>query len=370
MRAPLKIRPATAADNEALCALFAETTMDAELVLSVHREPDFFALYRMQSREWECWVAEVEGRIEAMATILVREGYLHGERRRIGYLGDLRISPRGEGRHLLNRVMGPILRAASGRFGCDVYLTAIIASNQKALRALTVENRRSAGRPRYTPLRDFRIRSLHLTWPRLRKRTPYSVRPATAADLPALERFLDDDARRRPFGYAFGAGELERRMAEWPGLEARSFYLAEDAGGLAGCFALWDAAPVKRMVAVEYRGGMRRVKRGYDLAARIFRFPALPDPGAAFRYLYVTHQAIPSGDPRVLRALLDAAYADLRGSGYQFLSLFAPEGDPLEPAFRGFQTTDLHARLMMVTPPGVPAPVVGDERPGFEMALV
>jgi hypothetical protein len=366
----VNVRPATAADNEALCALFAETTMDAELVLSVHRGPDFFALYRMQGGEWECWVAEADGRIEAMAAILVREGYLNGERRRIGYLGDLRISPRAEGRHLLNRVMGPILRAACQRFGCDVYLTAIIESNHKALRALTVENRRSATRPRYTPLRGFRIRSLHLTWPRLRKRTPYSVRRATAADLPTIERFLDDDARRRPFGYAFGAGELQRRMRAWPGLEPGSFYLAERKGELAGCFALWDAAPVKRMVAMEYRGGMRRVKRGYDLAAGIFRFPALPDAGGTFRYLYVTHQAIPSGDPRVLRALLDAAYADLRGSGYQFLSLFAPEGDPLEPAFRGFQTTDLHARLMMVTPPGVPAPVVGDARPGFEMALV
>ena len=42
---------------------------------------------------------------------------------------------------------------------------------------------------------------------------------------------------------------------------------------------MWDAAPVKRTVVSAYRGKMRRIKTGYDIAARLLRFPRLPDPG-------------------------------------------------------------------------------------------
>ncbi|HEU0298524.1 MAG TPA: GNAT family N-acetyltransferase [Longimicrobium sp.] len=367
------LRRATPADGAAMCELFARVPMEAELALSIRRDPDFAALLRLQSDDWECWVAEEDGRVEAMASTVFRDGYLGGEIRRVGYLGDLRLSPRVQGRHLLNRLYGPTLAASMEVRGCVASLTAVIASNERALRALTAQNRRQRGMPRYTPLRDFRIRNLHLTIPRLPRRGAFRVRRAVEADIPALAAFLDADARRRPFGQPMPETELRRRLREWPGLRIDSFYLAEDrAGALAGCLAVWDAAPVKRTVVAAYRGGMRRVKTGYDLAARLLRFPRLPDPGQELRYLYATHVAVPSDDPAVLRALLDRVYADHRRGGYVLLSCFAPEGDPLDAAYRGFRFTDLPARLFVVTPPGVepPAECFAPGRPGFEMALV
>ncbi|HEX2207772.1 MAG TPA: GNAT family N-acetyltransferase [Longimicrobium sp.] len=369
----LHLRRATPDDNAAMCALFADVPMETELALSIRRDPDFSALLRLQSEDWECWVAEEEGRVEAMASLVFRDGYVGGEIRRVGYLGDLRLSPRVQGRHLLNRVYGPTLAESAAARGCAASLTAVIASNERALRALTAQNRRQRGMPRYTPLRDFRIRNVHLALPRLPRRSAFRARRAAEADVPAIAAFLDADARRRPFGQPMPEAELRRRLREWPGLRIESFFLAEDRdGALAGCLAVWNAAPVKRTFVAAYRGKMRRVKTGYDLAARVFRFPPLPDPGQELRYLYATHQAVPSGDPEILRALLDRVYADHRRSGYVLLSCFAPEGDPLDAAFRGFQFTDLPARLFVVTPPGVEPPpeCLAPGRPGFEMALV
>ena len=369
----LHLRRATPDDNAAMCALFADVPMETDIALSIRRDPDCSALLRLQSEDWECWVAEEEGRVEAMASLVFRDGYVGGEIRRVGYLGDLRLSPRVQGRHLLNRVYGPTLAESAAARGCVASLTAVIASNERALRALTVQNRRQRGMPRYTPLRDFRIRNVHLALPRLPRRSAFRVRRAAEADVPAIAAFLDADARRRPFGQPMPEAELRRRLREWPGLRTESFYLAEDRdGALAGCLAVWDAARVKRTVVAAYRGKMRRIKTGYDLAARVFRFPPLPDPGQELRYLYATHQAVPSGDPEILRALLDRVYADHRRSGYVLLSCFAPEGDPLDAAFRGFQFTDLPARLFVVTPPGVEPPpeCLAPGRPGFEMALV
>ena len=369
----IRLRRAAPADGPAMCELFARVPMETELALSIRRDPDFSALLRLQGEDWECWVAEEEGRVEAMASLVFRDGYLGGEPRRVGYLGDLRLSPRVQGRHLLNRVYGPTLAASMESRGCVASLTAVIASNERALRALTVDNRRQRGMPRYTPLRHFRIRNVHLTIPRLPRRSAFRVRRATESDVPALAAFLDYDARSRPFGQPMPEAELRRRLGEWPGLSSESFYLAEDRGGaLAGCLAVWDAAPVKRTVVAAYRRGMRRVKRAYDLAARLLRFPRLPHPGEELRYLYATHQAVPSADPAVLRALLERVYADHRRSGHVLISCFAPEGDPMDAAFRGFQFTDLPARLFVVTPPGVEPPpeCFAPGRPGFEMALV
>jgi hypothetical protein len=374
-RALADVRMATPADDAGCRALAASVGMDAELQLALHRRPTMDALYRLHASAWESWVVELEGRVEGMGAVLARDGWLGGERRRIGYLGDLRFSPAVQGRQLLDRFYAPVLKGAAERLGCDLFLTAVIASNDRAMRALTVRTRRSArnGRPLYTPLRDFAIRSLHLLLPAPHRRHHVTVRPATDADIPRLAALLDGDARRRPFGYVLDEGELRRRLREWPGLSVNSFLLAERGdGSLAGGLALWDADPVKRTIVHGYRGAMRRTRLVHDLAARVLRAPRLPAPGGALHYLYATHVAVPDDDPRVLSALLDAAHATARRAGYQFLSVFAPAGDPLAPAWRGRLTTDLPARLYVVTLDGhEPPPACFDgARPGFEMALV
>lgn len=369
------VRRAEPDDNAARCELFARVAMEADLGLSVRRAPDFDALYRLQSREWLSVVVDIDGAIEGTGTIVVRDGYVGGAVRRVGYLGDLRLSPRAQGRLLLDRFFGGLLEDVRDRFGCELFLTAVIASNERALRALSARTSRSSTsrRPVYSPVGDFDIRSLHLLLPRPTGRPPCIVRRATAADVPALARLLDDDGRPRAFGFVVTEQELRRRLHDWPGLSIESFLVAESATGqLLGCLALWDAAPVKRMVVTSYRGAMRRVRLGYNMAATLMRRAKLPQPGEAFRYQYVTHQAIPSGDPRVLRALLGRAYTEARSAGHHFLSACVPDTGSLAPAFNGFPATNLRARLFVVSLPGVDVSQVvpATEWPGFEMALV
>jgi hypothetical protein len=166
--------------------------------------------------------------------------------------------------------------------------------------------------------------------------------------------------------------ELHRRLASWPGLDLESFFVAEDgAGELVGTVALWDAAPVKRMVVRAYHGSMRRLRVAYDLGAALLRRPRLPALGAPFRYAYVTHQALRDDDPAALGALLTKAATEIRKSGYHFMSLCAPKDGAFDAATRGFFTTNLAARLFVVTLPGRHIdPLWFRGRPGFEMALV
>jgi hypothetical protein len=367
------VRRATDSDGPARAALLAQVPMQAELALSVRRGADFDALYRLQSDTWECWVSECDGRLVGMGTVLVRDGYLGGEPARIGYLGDLRVAPSLGGFRLLSRLYGQVLREVADRHACDVFLTAVIESNARAVHSLTGERARRHGIPAYVPLCSFSIRSVHLVAPRRRRPTPFAVETAAEADVGELASFLDADARARPFGYALGEEGLRRRLARWPGLSLDRFYLAREPGGaIAGCVAVWDPRGVKRTVVEEYRGSMRRVRLGHDLLAAVVRGPKLPAPGGELRYAYATHQAVPSGDPAVLRALLEAVHADLRGRGLAFVSWWVPDGDSLSCAFGGFRYTDLRAGLYAVGAPGreLPRACLAPGRPGFEMALV
>ncbi|NUQ19963.1 MAG: hypothetical protein HOQ09_03285 [Gemmatimonadaceae bacterium] len=375
-RSPLVVRPARPEDDAARRELLASVAMDADLSLSIRRRPTVDAMYALHAAAWDSWVvADDAGRIEGMGSVLVREGWLDGRIVKVGYLGDLRLSGRAEGRQLLDRAYGPILEAARARYGCEYWLTAIIASNARARRALTVQTERSArrGRPRYTLLREFDIRLLHLVLPRRRERSLVHVRRATEADIGAIAALLDADARARPFGYPMPERELRRRLGTWPGLGIESFHVAENrAGVLVGVVAPWDAAPVKETVVAEYSGAMKRVRLLHDAAALALGRPRLPAPGEAFRYQYLTHLAVPSGDPVVLRALLASAYEGARRERFHFLSACAPVGDPLDEAYKGYLATNLRAQLHLVTLPDtrIPESLRFGKMPGFEMALV
>jgi len=114
---------------------------------------------------------------------------------------------------------------------------------------------------------------------------------------------------------------------------------------------------------------MKATKVAFNLAARVLRWPALPDPGDDFRYLYLCNLSVEGDDPQILRALLDAIYGGLHGRGYHFFSLPMYENDPLAPAVRGFQVRRLPFELFVVTDPHAPEPHPPAGRPGFEMAL-
>jgi hypothetical protein len=370
--APTLTRLASEADNEALCDLFRQVTMDADLHLCVERDPDFFGLYRIQEADMRCFVCESENTISGVASILAREGYLGGQRARVAYAGDLRLLPRARGTFLSHH-LGPVFNQALSDLGCEVALTAVIESNEAARRALVIRKTRYQNKPIYRLLRRFSILNVQFTLPRRLARSVYDVRQACVDDIPAIAAHLARDHERRPFGFVFDAALLKRRLVSWPGLSIENFYLAFAPGGhLVGVAAPWDAQALKRYRVVAYRGRMRQLRLGVNIAATLFRSERLPAPGGLFRYLYLTHVSILDDNPDVMKALINRIYVDYRKRRYHFLTTNIFENDPLAPAFSGLQTTALAASLYTVTPPGgaLESFDFGSGRPGFEVALV
>ena len=149
------IRPAARSDNAALLELFGSVPMTGNLVLSTRREPDFFALYDIQRGDSECWVYDRGAKLAGLGAFVIRDGWLEGRPTRVGYLGDLRTTFAVSRERGLLRLYGPVLGDVATRHGCEHFLTAVLASNASALRALVRRRPERASQPRYTRLRRF-----------------------------------------------------------------------------------------------------------------------------------------------------------------------------------------------------------------------
>jgi hypothetical protein len=368
------LRLARRTDSSALAKLFASVVLDSDMSLAVERDPDFFALYDMETLRGDqrVWVVEMDGKVEGVGSFLGRDAHLKGTRLRTAYMSDLRASERARKGRVFGAVMEQGFRGAQRELGADIMYTAVFDSNRAAQKALVLRSPRYPTKPYYHPFRKFTITSLQLLTPRALRPSRYRVRMATQRDLDALIGMLAKDHKERPFGYAFDQGLLEQRLAQWPRFGLENFYLAVDArDNILGCTATWDGFDVKRYRVRGYRGPMRWVKRGYNAAASLTGACPLPEPGELLRYLYLTHVCVPSDDPGVMASLLDAIYAASWKRGYSFLMAYVGEQDPLAPAYRGFVTSGLKATLYAVSPHDKPLDVqtLGHGKPGFEIAL-
>ncbi len=368
-----EVREARPDDDAALCELFASISMEADLRLAVERSPSFFALYELQELLGQrVFVGEREGELEGVATLLARRGLLGGEEVPLAYLGDLRLGAGLRGGFFFLRRFGEELRRFYEETGAELGLTAIFDSNEQARRFLTKRSRRFPGKPLYRHWQSFEITNLLFTRRRRPRPGPCEVRRARPEDLPAIGELLARDHAARPFGYPFGEGLLERRLQRWPGLELGDFFCAWRGSELRGVVAPWDAHAVKRFRVLAYQGSMAWIKRAFNLGATLFRYDPLPRVGEVTRYAYLTHQSVLDEDPAVFAQLLDQVYAELHGTGLNFLCSCLLQEDPLRPAYARYSTVPFAASLYLVGLPEGPLEQLElpKGRPGFEMALV
>jgi hypothetical protein len=377
-----RVRFATAEDNDQLVALMGAVPMEGELLVSTQRGPRFFDLYEMQRGAAEVFAFDVEAadgtrQLGGCGAVLLRDGFLSGQAMPVGYLGDLRSAGFTRLSRLFPLAFADVIDGVRERHGCEHFLTGVMATNEAALSALTRPKKRRAGQPRYDLLARFDTVAVHFVWrkplfggaPRLP--SGVRVRTATEDDVDAIADFLAADHRHRPFGWRFDDGELQHRLARWPGFSLDQTYLCHDDGGrLVGATTCWDAAAVKRYRVHGYRGNMLWTKRGLDVGGKLMGFPSLPEPGHDFRYFYLANLSIKDDDPVILKALLQTIYAEQHAAGYHFFAFPLYEGDPLAPAVKGFIARRVPFHLYAVSPASVAAGKASLEgRPGFEMAL-
>lgn len=368
----VSVRVADREDSAALCALLRKVHIRSALDITQERDPDFFRLLDMHLGEHEVLIAEgKDGSPGGLGTLSVRPGWVDGERRSVGYLGDLRIVPGSRAAVVMPKVFEIFLRRARERWGAELFYTVIFDENELARKVLVErrdERRRSL--PIYRPMTPFEMTNVQFTLPR--GRPSRQVTHATERDLDELVEFLARHAKTRVMGDVLDADRLAARFRTWPGFSIESFLLVRDARGrIAGCTAPFDTTSFKRTRVLGYYDHMRWVRRFFDLGAKLLRYTPLPAPGDTFRFAFLSHLEIEGDDPGLLKDLLLQCYRELRPKKLHFLSAMIPRGSPLARAFSGFTVNRTPMTVYSVTLPDSPyeARSFVTQKPGFEMAL-
>ncbi|MCK9692158.1 hypothetical protein [Pseudomonas syringae] len=369
------IRRAGAADNSQLLDFQRRHTMRGSMPLRFDRSPDYFALHRCHADDQRTWIAEgPEGELRGSASLVVRDGYLHGGVEPVAYLGDLRLTP---DRRLSRSWMAEVearLADLSRETGAQHAYCCIIRNNALATQSLL-------GRRRANPLKLAHWRGYSNVSVYGQRglssvpRTSAKVRAVRAAPryLDALRAFLDSESSRQSFGCVFTEAEFERRLSQWPDFGIDSFLLAvDDRDNLLGCVAPWDAGKIKRIVVEQMPLTQQLLRLGYNALAPLAGRPGIAAPGQALRDIYLTHLQVRQRDPEVFCALMDIAWKQVRND-YSLMQLCLYDQDPLWKAMHRYHAFSLPMDLYTAPCGGHAAEFTeacAASIPGFEIYLV
>ena len=332
--------------EELLCA----TPMGSRIRLCFERDPDFFAGVCVQASEPCVWAAfENGGRAVGV--------FSAGSRRVWGglplrYLSDLRIHPAWHGSSVLARGFR-VLRDEVFRPG-EWAQTLVLEENVRALAMLTG---RRGGLPEY------RAAGRYVSWllphQRLDAQSHFKVRPATWADLGAMQRLLDAASQRRRVAEVAHLADLGK--PRWRDLTIDDFLIAERDGAIIGMLGLWDQSGFQRLRIQGYSPMIAALRPLWNSFARV----ALPRAGQILRMRKATAIACEDDNPAILRALLAAA---LGASDERLLLLGFSAQDPLCVALRGVRGREEYGRHFLVGWEG--APPEWEEPFAFDVARI
>jgi ribosomal protein S18 acetylase RimI-like enzyme len=378
VRPAIQVRDARTDDNASLIALATACPMDGDIALAISREPDFFALNRLEGAQWRVGVVEWQSFPDGIAGCVMgaaRTAYVGGHLRDTVYAGDLKVHPAVRGVGVADALTEWVVDVLADLGGDDApMLVTVLAGN----RAMERRTRGRGGAAAFTRFATMRAFSIPLLWPRThqtdRARGDIRVSPATSCDIGEMAELWQRVAPGRQFAPVFNADSLSAWIADAPGLDVGDYRVARGGKGdgrILGFVAWWDQTVFKQSRVLRYSPRLAAARAALNALARFTGGVRLPSIGEPLRYRTALHVCVPSGRPDVLRALVRSSCAELRSERYAFATIGLDARDPLCAAMAGLATQPTDVNAYVLTPRGPYAGPPLDDRPlHYEIALV
>lgn len=356
---PGEVRLGGPADDAALRRLASVSAMSSAVAYTLLREPDFFALSRLQGTDPHVGIIDGDGGdLVAMGTALRARRYLGGVPVNLAYMADLKVHPDHRSRGLATRL---IEFAADGMRREGLCGFGVVLGGNAAMAPI---------------LAGTKLRCPHVAT--IRKHSTFLVRapsmPSGVVVRSAREDDLEDLAALwqrlqapRDLATFFDAASLRDHLAMTPGLTLADVLVAERAGRLVGFGAPWDGRPVRQVRLERLSPALRLLRRVWNPIAGATGRPGLTADGEVIRYASLLHAC--AEEAADLRALLVEGHRRLRGTPLLYLDVSLDPRDPLADALKGFVRTAVDFDLVLVVPEGMEAPTCGGGLAAFDLAL-
>lgn len=316
------------------------------LRLALSSRPDYWRAAAIQGEHGAVLIRRPNGALAGMCARSVRNAYIDGEVRALGYFGELRVAdPRHPRPRLFRDGYTSMRHLLHEPHRTPYYLTAIAEGNDAAIRLLTSG---LAGIPTYRPIGTFNTLAVATgagSLSRVPGRTPVPVEQATRCDLDAIVRCLARNHARYQFAPAWSAKEL----ASLPGLQPEDFLIVRRGGEITACLALWDQRSFKQVTVAGYAPRLARWRRIVNLAAPLTGMPRLPPEGSVLAQAFLSHVAADGDDPGLLIALIAEARRQAHARGLDLVLIGLADANPmLQPVLQAVRARIYRSKLFLV----------------------
>ena len=324
-RSRVEFDEATLADDAQIRLLLRETPMRGSISLTLQREPNYFAEADILGESRQTIVARENGAVVCVGSCVTRDLFVNGRRRRVGYLGGLRMADTHAGRFDILRRGYQLFSELQHNDPADFYFTSIASDNKRA-RALL--ERSVPGFPQYEFLSEYST----------------LIIPSKAGKKEPASKALQ--LRSNPLHqFAFDWSEEKIRASESLGFKTSNIVSVTDETA-----ALWDQRSFKQTVIRSYSGWLRFARP----IINALRLAHLPKAGATLSNAIVC--GLIANDPDITIALLSRLRSLAAQRGIRYLSFGVSREDPrFELILQGFRCRVYPSRIYLVHWPGVGA---------------
>ena len=336
---------ASRSDDSAIRHLLRENPMPGRISLSLEREPDYFADTHSPGETKQTIIARKNGQVVCVGNCTIRQRFINGEPRRVGYLGGLRLDTSHAGRFDIVRRGYEFFQELQSAAPADFYFTSIASDNQRARNLL---ERGLRGMPRYEFIGEF-VTVLLPTDGKL----PGEIESKPGAfSLTDIAANLNKHNASFQLAPAWTADELAG--LEFLGLRVDNFHLIQRDRSVVLGAALWDQRTFKQTVIRGYRQPLAFLRPAYNSSARLFGQPKLPAVGTGLSNAFVSHLFGKERQPNTLVQLISELRSIAAHRAIELLTLGFAANDPrLEILCRRFRHRKYRSRIYIVRWPEI-----------------
>lgn len=355
----ITIRLATPADNDKIQRLVNRIYQNGVVRLCFQRQPDFFIGQKIVGDENVLTVADDDEKpheIAGLTNIAGRDLFISGKKRRVYYSGDTRVDFPYRRHGVASRLF---IEQKKFRSTTDLLQGIVLKDNTAPLDAA----KRAADGVLFDYWVSDTIETSFIFTRRIKPRIPDGVqlRRATAADVPAMQAFFDEQAPRRNGYPVYDFAKLVAGDPYYAGIQIDKYVLALKGGHIVGMLGSWDQKAYKQTRVLSYKPWLNAIRPLYNLYASLFGGMRLPAPGGSLNYTSLHTILIANDDPAVFRGLIDWIMAN-DGQKYDALATAITENDPLAEVPRSYKRQKLLSSHFWLSYGDDPRPGI-DKRP-------
>ncbi len=214
------------------------------------RGNDFFAFLKERSNDYIVFLLKDDNeKIQGVAIVSYREGYINGEKTTIGYVGDLRISLN---RKLIKEWRGMLTEffqnthKMSDTFHCKYYYTAFIHSNIYSkinlinTKIKNVKFKELASYNMYNIIGAFQL-------PKLSTNEEFAIEWGSSSTKEMIVDFLNSKHKNLQFGHNQSI-EIERKIQSLDNFTVENFIIIKSNNVIKSINYVWDPVSTKQVV--------------------------------------------------------------------------------------------------------------------------